>query len=117
MQAKYEFVANNSRDALTNATTGNKNHINTLYIHHINILIVIDHRLPDTDEKLEIQNNEVNAINALTLTIASHYDRLSFAIKYVYNYHKFEFLTYRKKAGFIFVFFGNFDSALFQRIC
>jgi hypothetical protein len=61
MQAKYEYVASNSRDVLTNATS--------------------DHRLPDTDEKLEIQTNELNAINALTLTIASHYDRLSFAIK------------------------------------
>jgi hypothetical protein len=52
--------------------------------HHNTAIVTfgdIDHRLPDTDEKLEIQTNELNAINALTLTIASHYDRLSFAIK------------------------------------
>lgn len=80
MQAKYEYVANNSRDVLTNATSGKFSLINRYSI-ITNTIAITDHRLPDADEKLEIQTNELNAINALTLTIASHYDRLSFAIK------------------------------------
>jgi hypothetical protein len=46
--------------------------------------IVTDYRMSDSKEKLTLQQNEMNAINAMVLSIASHCDRIQFSLKYTH---------------------------------